>query len=182
MNIGIIYVTRSGECAEREHDPFLKRLRPDVCADVGAPPAEPLNSVIRKVCVKARELQSSGHRCAVVVNAFLDWEAEGVIEGAVWNPSSDALQQLTTGHSSGGGFKAQQRMRCIRLMWAIWEHLRGSVKILVTTDGVHISGRSERAIETAVSEGRVCQMYNWSSNPLVIEDLINDMQGAAVDV
>jgi len=171
--IGIIYVSRSGNRAEREGDPFVKQLTPAVCVDVSAPPDKALDEVTREVCAAAKQLQGRGLTCTVIVSAFLDWDSEGVVPGAVWNPDSHLLRDLTSRDAS-------RRMRCIPVMWSIWERLRGCATILVTTDRVRVSRRSERALETAVSAGRACEMYNWSSNPLIIDDLVMAMKGARV--
>lgn len=172
-SIGLIYVSRSGSRAEREGDPFLKQLTPAFCVDVSAPPDRPLDEVVREVSATARQLRGCGLDCTIVVSAFLDWEAEGVEPGGLWDPDNRTLCELTSRNAS-------HRMRCIRLMWSVWEHLRGQAKILVTTDRVRISRRSERALETAVSVGRACRMYNWNSNPLVIDDLVMETKGACV--
>lgn len=180
MEIDVVYVTRSGDPAEREDDPLLSQLKPTLCVDVSAPPDKPLLTVVREVGARAMQSRTSGRLFVVVISAFLDWEKEGVKEGATWNPEGEPLRALTAQGTADAAWDETNRMRSIRLMWLVWERLCGQAKILVTTDGVALTRRSERAIEIAISAGRASHMYNWHDKPTAIEDLVMETTGVTV--
>jgi hypothetical protein len=97
----------------------------------------------------------------VILNAFLDPQNEGVTADLSWRPSVEKLREILVGGRGVCGEPESPLLRSLRVMWLLWTHMRGYVKLLVTTNGTHVPRSTEVALESAFSDGSACFLYNW---------------------
>lgn len=163
MTSSVIYLTSS--CDDQAiKDPLVKRLGQINLRELfvsGETTTEEIRQQVRKFIEQSNDKATTW---VIILNAFLNPEKEGVDSNGLWEPEiSDLEEFMNTKH--------QRCLKSILLMWSLWRILRGSARILVTTNDVRMSRRYRLALHTAFSDGLACSVYSWGDSDALLSDI-----------